>query len=96
MLEPVYYTELSHAVRDVRLGQHWGVLHFKENFTDAFYERMFGLAELKIPDNATLDASEVHVQLDMTNQQVRTRSIYLYPGPNWGLLTPLNHLFLLT
>ena len=54
----------------VRKGQHWGVLHFKENFTSAIYDRMFGLAELKIPSEDTLDRSEVHAWLDMTNQQV--------------------------
>ena len=54
----------------VRKGKHWGVLHFKENFTNAIYDRMFGLAELKIPDEDTLDRSEVHAWLDMTNQQV--------------------------
>ena len=31
---------------------------------------MFGMAELRPPSNETLASSDVHVNLDMTNQQV--------------------------
>ena len=70
----------------VRKGKHWDMLHFKENFTSATYDRMFGLAELKVPDADTLDRSEVHAWLDMTNQQigytVQLRLAEAYQGGN--------------
>ena len=69
-IKPVFYPSYEEAAESVIRGDHWGVMRFKNNFTDSLYERMFGMAELKVPDNETLDSSEVHVNLDMTNQQV--------------------------
>ena len=58
------------ALASVRNGRHWGVLHFMSNFTDSLYSRLFAMAEMEVPSEERLNKSEVHVYLDMTNQQV--------------------------
>ncbi len=65
-----YFTHLEEALESIRSGRHWGVLHFKANYTEALFKRLFGLVQLELPDADTLDRSEVHAHLDMTNQQV--------------------------
>ncbi len=70
IITPVYFENLTSALESVKLGQHWGAMHFRSNFTNSLYDRMFGVAQLQVPDNATLENSEVHVYLDMTNQQI--------------------------
>ena len=70
IIAPTYYPTLDSALSSVREGRHWGVLHFMRNFTDSLYARLFAMVEMKVPDESTLDRSEVHVYLDMTNQQV--------------------------
>ena len=67
----MFYTDWSEALESVKLGEHWGALLFKSNYSTALFDRLFGMVELKVPSNETLDTSEVHVSLDMTNQQVR-------------------------
>ena len=62
---------VSISRQSVVKAKHWGVMHFKKNYSEALFERMFGIAGIVIPNNETLDQSEVHVSLDMTNQQVR-------------------------
>lgn len=69
-LRPVFFDNATLAKEAVRKGQHWGMLEFKANYTDSLYDRMFGMAELRPPSNETLEASDIHVSLDMTNQQV--------------------------
>lgn len=69
-IRPVFFDNLTLAEEAVRNGKHWGMLEFKANYTDSLYDRMFGLAELRTPTNETLEASDIHVSLDMTNQQV--------------------------
>ena len=69
-LRPVYVENLDAALHSVRQGQHWGVMEFRANYSNALYDRMFGMMELNPPSNDTLERSDVHVYLDMTNQQV--------------------------
>ena len=69
-LIPVFYDNLTEAKEAAQRGKHWGVMQFKSDYTEALYDRMFGLAELRSPDNHTLEKSDVQVHLDMTNQQV--------------------------
>ena len=66
-----YLDSLPQALEAVRLGKYWGVMEFRHNYTDCLYERMFGMAELRPPSNQTLETSDMHTYLDMTNQQVR-------------------------
>jgi len=85
IVEPVGFSSLESALESVRSGNHWGVLHFMPNFSSALYDRLFGAVEKAVDNaisgetsatdafaisNATLRESEVHVYLDMTNQQV--------------------------
>ncbi len=70
VIKPAYYSDLDEALRAVKNGRHWGVLHFMSNFTDSLYSRLFAMVEMEVPNEDTLDRSEVHVYLDMTNQQV--------------------------
>ena len=65
-----YLEDLPQALEAVRLGKYWGVMEFRENYTDCLYDRMFGMAELRPPSNLTLATSDMHAYLDMTNQQV--------------------------
>ena len=74
----MFYSNYSEALRTVALGEHWGALHFKANYSSALFDRLFGMVELKVPSNETLDTSEVHVSLDMTNQQVMERGLQRY------------------
>nr|AHK05671.1 ATP-binding cassette transporter sub-family H 88708 [Tigriopus japonicus] len=72
IIRPKFFDSLEEAELAAKRGQHWGVMHFKQNYTLALFERLFGLA-LANPEkltNETLDLSEIHVSLDMTNQQV--------------------------
>ena len=46
---PTYFRDLESALESVRRGDNWGVLVFSENYTDALYERLFGIFELKQP-----------------------------------------------
>ncbi|XP_046993217.1 ABC transporter G family member 20 [Schistocerca americana] len=62
-----YYPDPQSAVNAVKNGDAWGALYFTENFTDALVARM-GLGRLA--DEETLDQSEIHVWLDMSNQQI--------------------------
>ena len=91
IIKPVYFSSIDSALESVKLGKHWGAMHFKENFTNSLYDRMFGMVELKIPDNDTFDRSEIHVYMDMTNQQVgyiiQLRLAEAYQAFSKGLLS---------
>ena len=69
-VRPVYYESVDQALESIRQGHHWGALEFRTNYSQALYDRMFGMVELRPPTNETLEDSEIHVHLDMTNQQV--------------------------
>ena len=72
-VRPVYIQSLDVALEEVRQGKHWGVMEFRKNYSDCLYDRFFGMAEkFEPPNNDTLNTSDVHVYLDMTNQQVCT------------------------
>lgn len=94
IIRPVYFSNVDSALESVRLGKHWGAMHFKQNYTNSLYDRMFGMIELKVPNNDTLDRSEVHVYLDMTNQQVgytiQLRLTEAYQAFSKGLLSACN------
>eukprot|EP00095_Tigriopus_kingsejongensis_P012233 snap_masked-scaffold87_size395581-processed-gene-0.4 protein:Tk12233 transcript:snap_masked-scaffold87_size395581-processed-gene-0.4-mRNA-1 annotation:"abc transporter g family member 20 isoform x2" len=70
IIQPQFFDKLEDALESAKLGKTWGVMHFKKNYTHALYDRLFGMIELQLPNNDTLDQSEIHVYLDMTNQQV--------------------------
>jgi hypothetical protein len=72
-VRPVFVDNLDEALLSVRRGKHWGVMEFRPNYTSALYDRMFGMMELNEPSNGTLITSDVHVYLDMTNQQVNIK-----------------------
>ncbi len=67
-ITPVYFDSLNDSIEAVRQGKYWGAIHFKRNYSEALYERL--LSVIQIPDNQTLDESEAHIYLDMTNQQI--------------------------
>ena len=39
-----YVDSLPQALEAVRLGKYWGSMEFRPNYTDALYDRMFGMA----------------------------------------------------
>uniref|UniRef100_A0A1A9WH88 ABC transmembrane type-2 domain-containing protein n=1 Tax=Glossina brevipalpis TaxID=37001 RepID=A0A1A9WH88_9MUSC len=53
----------------VRQGKAWGSLTIANNFTQALTER---IESGRYADNGTLDASELNLRLDMSNQQIST------------------------
>ncbi|KAI1291018.1 ABC transporter G family member 23 [Halotydeus destructor] len=64
IITQVDYTDLDQALADVKAGKIWGVLHIKQNFSDAVTERVF-FSEM---DNATIDQSNVRLYADLTNK----------------------------
>ncbi len=69
-MDTVFFSDMTEAKEAVATGKHWGLLEFRSNYSESLYDRMFGLAELRQPSSASLDSSDIHVSLDMTNQQV--------------------------
>ena len=45
-VRPVYFDNLDDALESVHRGKHWGVMEFRSNYTNALYDRMFGMMEL--------------------------------------------------
>jgi hypothetical protein len=58
---------LASALSLVESGRALATLHFKRNFTEANMERVLAQLSLHAVDNATLDQSEIHLSLDMSN-----------------------------
>ncbi len=48
-VEPRYFGDLDSALESVRRGENWGVLDFSPNYSNALFERLFGIFELKAP-----------------------------------------------
>jgi hypothetical protein len=55
-IEPTYFKDLDSALDSVRRGDNWGVLVFKENYTEALYERLFGIFEMKQPNQDVMNS----------------------------------------
>ncbi len=51
---PSYFVDKKSALESVQDGNTWGALHFSSNYSDALYERVFGIFQLKKPNNKTL------------------------------------------
>ncbi|CAF1059337.1 unnamed protein product [Rotaria sp. Silwood1] len=60
------YNDFNKSMDLVKQGQHWGVIAIQDNFTQAVKNKLIELQT----DPATLNASSLHLYLDMTNQQV--------------------------
>ncbi|QQP36934.1 ATP-binding cassette sub-family G member 20, partial [Caligus rogercresseyi] len=70
VIDLVYYDDPASARESVNSGRHWGMLHFSPKFSSALPDRVVKFVSMEVPDNQTISDSEVHVYLDMTNQQV--------------------------
>ncbi|CAF1123969.1 unnamed protein product [Rotaria sp. Silwood1] len=67
--EQIHFTsfnEFDKAMDVVKQGQYWGAAIIQYNFTQAIKNKLLGFQT----DPATLNASSLHLYLDMTNQQV--------------------------
>ncbi|CAD7092081.1 unnamed protein product [Hermetia illucens] len=64
-----YYETEQDAFEEVRKGKAWGALVFASNYSESLVERT---EAGRSAENATIDASEVEVRLDMSNQQIST------------------------
>ncbi|XP_020718098.1 ABC transporter G family member 20 isoform X2 [Ceratitis capitata] len=64
-----FFQTEAEANEEVRLGNAWGSLVFDQNYTLALNERV---ESGRFADNATIDASDINVRLDMSNQQIST------------------------
>ncbi|CAF1626056.1 unnamed protein product [Adineta ricciae] len=60
------FNELNKAVDAVKEGHYWGVAVIRYNFSQAIKHKLISMKT----DPATLNASSIHLHLDMTNQQV--------------------------
>ena len=71
IVKPVVLQDIEDAIDSVKTRTHWGTLYFKQNFTSSLYGRMFAaVGDGKLPDSVTLDQSEAHLSLDMSDKQV--------------------------
>jgi len=70
VIKPVYYSDFTKAYDSVASSQHWGMIHFRNNFTASMVDRMSGMMPGNVVSNQTIDESSIHIYLDMTNQQV--------------------------
>ncbi|CAF3240969.1 unnamed protein product [Rotaria sp. Silwood2] len=67
--EQIHFTsfnDFDKAIDLVKQGQYWGAAAIQYNFTQAIKNKLFAFRT----DPATLNASSLHLYLDMTNQQV--------------------------
>ncbi|CAF4035754.1 unnamed protein product, partial [Rotaria sordida] len=60
------FNDFNKAMDLVKQGQYWGIIAIQDNFTQAVKNKLIELQT----DPATLNASSLHLYLDMTNQQV--------------------------
>ena len=76
----MYYSNFQEAHESVLRVEHWGVIHFLDNYSQALQQRLTGMRDLAMAQmvgfggggvsNDTVYNSTIHVYLDMTNQQV--------------------------
>ena len=76
----MYYSNFQEAHESVLRAEHWGVIHFLDNYSQALQQRLTGMRDLAMAQmvglggggvsNDTVYNSTIHVYLDMTNQQV--------------------------
>ncbi|XP_037950080.1 ABC transporter G family member 20 [Teleopsis dalmanni] len=57
------------AFQEVKRGKAWGSLIFSSNYSESLVER---IESGRFTDDATVEASDVNVRLDMSNQQIST------------------------
>ncbi|CAF4419683.1 unnamed protein product, partial [Adineta steineri] len=58
------FNDFDKAIDSVQQGNYWGVAALQENFTQAVKNKLFGFQS----DPATLNASSIHLYLDMTSK----------------------------
>lgn len=87
-----YYETENSAFAAVRHGQAWGTMVFSVNYTEALKERI----EMgKDADPGIFDMSDVHINLDESNQQIslllRRDLVYAFQNFATGLATVCNY-----
>ena len=80
VVKPVFFDNFDEAYESVVRAEHWGVIHIMENYSEALRKRVIGMGDLAMAQlsgftstkvsNDTIYNSTIHVNLDMTNQQV--------------------------
>ena len=55
-IEPSYFSDLDSALESVLQGDNWGVLDFSPEYSKALYERLFGIFEMRQPDQEALNS----------------------------------------
>lgn len=65
ILHQVNYTSVQAGIADVRKGKLWGVLHIRQNFSEAITQRIFFDENA---DDLTINASSVVLHADLTNK----------------------------
>jgi len=51
---PSFYDDTQTALESVRSGNNWGALQFSSNYSEAIYERIFGIFQMKKPNGDAL------------------------------------------
>ena len=79
VVRPVYFDNFQSAYESVLRAEHWGLIHFHSNYSQALRQRIPNLQDLALSQvgmdggeesQDTVNNSNVHVYMDMTNQQV--------------------------
>nr|CAD7455720.1 unnamed protein product [Timema tahoe] len=62
-----YFDDLESAKHAVESGLAWGTMHFSQNYSDSLVRR---LENVRGADELTIDNSDIHIWMDMSNQQI--------------------------
>nr|CAD7424981.1 unnamed protein product [Timema monikensis] len=62
-----YFNDLESAKHAVESGLAWGTMHFSQNYSDSLVRR---LENVRGADELTIDNSDIHIWMDMSNQQI--------------------------
>nr|CAD7409106.1 unnamed protein product [Timema poppensis] len=62
-----YFNDLESAKHAVESGLAWGTMHFSQNYSDSLVRR---LENVRGADKLTIDNSDIHIWMDMSNQQI--------------------------
>ena len=65
ILKRINYTDINVAIEDVKKGKIWGVLHIRQNFSEAIIQRIFFEQDI---ENSTVEAGQVYLYADLTNK----------------------------
>nr|AHK05673.1 ATP-binding cassette transporter sub-family H 55580 [Tigriopus japonicus] len=64
------FDSFESGLESTRTGDTWGLIHFKDNFSERFFDRFLALIESRSLNASQLAESDIQIKLDMTNQQV--------------------------